>query len=169
MNKIINIGVVDLGGSKGGQLFCSIELKEGRLSISGVEAPLPSGNARGSCGQIVMHEWNFKKLHKGWTPALVSKFRKTWDKYHLNDMKAGSPRQELAINAWKLGGATYEYKAACEMLAQLGLLEDQDYIHAGKLVVQRVIGEAVEDALDRCLNRVLDDDGAHGGGRAVQQ
>ena len=132
MNKIINIGVVDLGGSKGGQLFCSIELKEGRLSISGVEAPLPSGNARGSCGQIVMHEWKFKKLHKGWTPALVSKFRKTWDKYHLNDMQAGSPRQELAINAWKLGGATYEYKAACEMLAQLGLLEDQDYIHEGK-------------------------------------
>ena len=132
MNKIINIGIVDLGGSKGGQLFCNIELKEGRLSISGVEAPLPSGNARGSCGQIVMHEWNFKKLHKGWTPALVSKFRKTWDKYHLNDMKAGSPRQELAINAWKLGGATYEYKAACEMLAQLGLLEDQDYIHEGK-------------------------------------
>ena len=38
MNKIINIGVVDLGGLKGGQLFCNIELKEGRLSISGVEA-----------------------------------------------------------------------------------------------------------------------------------
>jgi len=132
MNKIINIGILDLGGKKGGQLFCNIEFEDGRLSISGVEAPLPSGNARGSCGQIVMHEWKFKKLHKGWTPALVSKFRKTWDKYHLNDMKAGSPRQELAIAAWKLGGATYEYKAACEMLAQLGILEDQDYIHEGK-------------------------------------
>jgi len=132
MNKIINIGIVDLGGSKGGQLFCNIELKEGRLSISGVEAPLPSGNARGSCGQIVMHEWNFKKLHKGWTPALVSKFRKTWDKYHLNDMKAGSPRQEIAIKAWELGGAKYDYTAACAMLKELGLLEDSEYLHEGK-------------------------------------
>jgi hypothetical protein len=133
MHKIVNLGIVDIGRNKGANLYCKIELtQEGRLSISGVEGPLPSGNALGSCGQIDMHEWKFKKLHKGWTPALVSKFRKVWDQWHLNDMKAGSPRQEAALKEWLSSGARYDYAAACEMLKSKGLLEDQDYIHEGK-------------------------------------
>ena len=130
--KVVNPGIVDIGRAKGANLYCKIELNDGKLSISGVEGPLPSGNALGSCGQIDMHPWNFKKLNKGWTPSLVNKFRKTWSEWHLNDMVAGSPKQELAINAWKLGGANYEYKAACAMLEKLGILEDDSYIYEGK-------------------------------------
>lgn len=130
--KVLHLGMVDVGGSKGASLFCKISFKDGRLSISGVEGPLPSGNARGSCGQIDMHPWKFKKYAKGWTPSLVSKFRKVWADWHLNDMQAGSPAQELAIKAWKLGGAVYEYSKACEMLKELGIYEDASYIHEGK-------------------------------------
>ena len=132
MEKIVNIGTVDIGGSKGAALFCKIELNNGKLSISGVEGPLPSGNARGSCGQIVMSDWRMKSYSQGWNASLVKKFRKTWQEWHLNDMVAGSPMQEMAIKAWKLGGATYEYKAAREMLEKLGILHDESYIHNGK-------------------------------------
>jgi hypothetical protein len=133
MNKIVNLGIVDIGGRKGANLYCKIQFEENkRLSISGVEGPLPSGNCLGSCGQIDMHEWKFKKLHSGWTPSLVNKFREVWKNWHLNDMKAGSPNQEKAIKEWLSTGAKYSYEGACEMLKSKGLLEDSAYIHEGK-------------------------------------
>jgi hypothetical protein len=130
--KVINPGIVDIGRSKGANLYCKIELNDGRLSISGVEGPLPSGNALGSCGQINMHQWNFKKLNKGWNSSLVNKFRKTWEEWHLNDMVAGSPKQQAAIKEWEAKGNKYEYTAICEMLKELGLHIDESYIHDGK-------------------------------------
>lgn len=40
MHKIINPGILHIGSVKGAPLFCKIELsQDGRLSISGVEAP----------------------------------------------------------------------------------------------------------------------------------
>lgn len=130
--KIVNIGIVDLGTPKGCELFCKIELNGKRLSITGVEGPLPSGNCRGSCGQIDMHEWNFKKLHKGWTLSLVRKFRDVWKRWHLNDMKAGTPKQEQAVKEWLDAGNKYEYQSVRSMLDRLNLLIDESYIHNGK-------------------------------------
>lgn len=132
MRKVINPGIVDIGMAKGANLYCEIELNDGKLSIHGVEGPLPSGNALGSCGQIDMHQWTFKKYHKGWDASKVAQFRKVWADWHLNDMVAGSPKQEAAIKAWKDSGAKYEYSAACEMLKESGLLIDESYIHEGK-------------------------------------
>jgi hypothetical protein len=135
MKKIINPGIINIGSEKGANLYCAIELShDGRLSISGVEGPLPSGNARGSCGQIIMHEWDFKSYSKGWSPSLVRKFRAVWDEYHLNDMKAGSPAQEAFLKA---NPVTYtypesHYEKACEALAAAGLNPDPNYLHEGK-------------------------------------
>lgn len=57
-------------------VFCQIEFKDGRLSITGVEGPRPNGNAIGGCGQIVGRIaeapaglWNWAP---GWTPLLLS-------------------------------------------------------------------------------------------------
>lgn len=132
MRKVINPGIVNIGRAKGANLYCKIEIENGKLSISGVEGPLPSGNALGSCGQIDMHQWEFKKYSKGWDSVKVKQFRKVWSDYHLNDMQAGSPKQTLAIEAWKLGGAVYSYESACAMLKELGILIDESYIHNGK-------------------------------------
>lgn len=134
INKVVHIGTVDLGSPKGASLFCKITYKDGRLSISGVEGPLSSGNCRGSCGQIDMHPWNIKKYAKGWTPSLVKELRKVWATWHLNDMKAGSPAQEafLAANPVSSTYPESHYDKACEALKAAGLLEDASYIHEGK-------------------------------------
>ena len=129
--KIVNIGIVDIGSPKGAGLFCKVEITEGKLSISGVEGPTQSGNCRGSCGQINMHPWKIKTYRKGWTPNLVRKFRDVWKRWHLNDMKAGSPKQQEAVEKWEAQGNKYEYDAVCRMLEERGLLVDESFIHNG--------------------------------------
>lgn len=54
-----------------------------------------------------------------------------WRRWHLNGLTAGSPRQEAAIDAWKLTHA-YSYDGACAMLEKIGLLEDGQYLVDGK-------------------------------------
>lgn len=46
-----------------------------------------------------------------------------WQAYHLNDMNAGTPEQEEAVEQWKAQGHKYDYTAACAMLKERGLLK----------------------------------------------
>jgi len=47
-----------------------------------------------------------------------------WEKYHLNDMHAGTPKQEQFI---KEHIQTHDYKTICEELQKAGLYEDNGY------------------------------------------
>lgn len=94
INKTVRLGTVEIGGSPA-DVFCRVKFEGGKLSISGVEGPLRSGDARGSCGQIEMHMGNGDgvKPAPGWTPALIQKFLETWRAWHLNEMRAGCEHQ----------------------------------------------------------------------------
>lgn len=109
MRKIVNIGTVPVG-SRRANVYCKIENENGRLSISGVVGPLPSGNALGGCGQIDM-EFKHRneadddkrygdligpneiKFSKGWNATAWFDFLEVWKKWHLNDMHAGCEHQ----------------------------------------------------------------------------
>ncbi len=54
-----------------------------------------------------------------------------WKRWHLNGLRAGSPRQEAAVKAWGLSHK-YSYDEACEMLKGLGLYEDAKYVVDGR-------------------------------------
>ncbi len=78
-------------------VFCKIKLDaKGRLSITGVEGPKRNGDCYGGAGQIIMHDWDILALAEGWTPEMVSQFRDTWERWHLNDMRAYSPEMRAA-------------------------------------------------------------------------
>lgn len=83
-------------------IFCKVEYSEdGRLSISGVEGPLSSGNAIGSCGQIDMHLGEPDGLNgfepaPGWTLDKVREFLAVWREWHLNDMNAYDAEMKAA-------------------------------------------------------------------------
>ena len=99
-------------GGRWASIYCSIKLtKDGRLSISGVVGPLPSGNALGSCGQIDMGFWHRNPDHNdkrttepirprdirfrpGWTIDKWLQFLEYWHLHHLNDMHAGCEHQQ---------------------------------------------------------------------------
>lgn len=100
MDKIVRIGTIPQGKSRA-SVFCQIQIKDGRLSISGVIGPTQSGNARGGCGQIDIEfahrnpkdndkryscpvqpeEFNFAL---GWNKNKWFTLLDIWQKWHLN-------------------------------------------------------------------------------------
>lgn len=119
--KIVRIGTQP----KLRSTFCKITLEAGRLSITGVEGPLPSGNAMGSCGQIVLHliPSNFSNFAPGWDAPKLKKFLAIWKKWHLNDTQAGTPAQMAELEKHVYEG----FEWAKTTLKAAGLEPDQGY------------------------------------------
>jgi len=107
-------------------VFCKVEYKGGRLSITGVEGPLPSGNALGGCGQIDMHlQPGELNLAPGWTMAMARKFLAVWKEWHLNDMHAGTPLQTAELKRHTFPGhPANHYDWAKGVLKDAGLDPD---------------------------------------------
>lgn len=74
-------------------VFCKIEWDGARLSISGVEGPKSNGNCVGSCGQITSSVKGVSEFMPGWDAGKVARFASIWDRWHLNDMRAGCEHQ----------------------------------------------------------------------------
>jgi hypothetical protein len=134
-------------GERHEKLFCKVEFDGSKLSICAVVGPRPTGNARGGCGQIIMEfsEYDHRgytslstlRLAKGWTRATVRKLFDVWNRWHLNDMKAGSATQEEYLRAHPVVAVYPEshYDKASKALADAGLNPDADgysYGHAWK-------------------------------------
>lgn len=93
-DKVVRVGTEMTYGGRFYSIYCHVKYNEkGRLSISGVEGPLPSGNCLGACGQIDMHSWDIKTYAPGWYPDKVSNFRQTWKRWHLNDLRSTCEHQ----------------------------------------------------------------------------
>ena len=91
ISKVVRIGKIQLDPRHKVSVFCKIEYRDGRLSISGVEGPRNNGDAWGSCGQIDMRFNKYRdldfELNPAWTPSMWLKFRRTWRKWRLHDMR----------------------------------------------------------------------------------
>jgi hypothetical protein len=100
INKIVKLGKKETSGGRAYSIYCEIRFDGKRLSISGVEGPLKSGNCLGGCGQIDMHlkdEVENIKPAKGWNWPKLRRFFNIWENWHLNDMQAGCTHQR-ALN-----------------------------------------------------------------------
>jgi len=130
-----------------GMLFVTIKWDGLRLSITGVAGPKANGDARGSCGQRSDELDEVTQWTDGWTPEMGAKFKALWNRWHLNDMRAGSRVQEdwLRANPVNAVCPKSHYEAASEALAAVGLNPDPDgykYGHAWKF--EEVPAEVVE-------------------------
>lgn len=92
MDKVVRLGTAKTDGGRSYSVYAHITLKSGALSITGVEGPLSSGNCLGSCGQIVASRPSIAPA-PGWTRRGIAEFWATWDRWHLNDMRAGCEHQ----------------------------------------------------------------------------
>jgi hypothetical protein len=84
--------VVNPGFTSDGQLFVSIKFDGQRLSITGVEGPKANGNCRGSCGQCIGALDRISR-NDDWNEQMVHDLKTAWQKWHLNDMRAGCEHQ----------------------------------------------------------------------------
>jgi len=60
-------------------------------------------------------------------PKLFDRIYRLWKLYHLNDLHAGTQKQERAIKEWELKGNKYDYTKACEYLQGISLFDDNGY------------------------------------------
>lgn len=107
-----------------GKLYCKIMITGGNLSITGVEGPEPGGDCLGACGQIIIHEWSFSSYENGWDADTVRYFRKVWSRWHLNNMQAGTPKQQAFLRE---NGIYGDYTKAGRALETAGLYVDNGY------------------------------------------
>jgi len=143
MYKVVNPGKV-LIGKQLARVFCKIKIEDGKLTISGVEGPLRSGNARGGCGQINPLELDLSTLTPGWTVKKLAKFNAIWRRWHMNDMR---PWCEHQYKLWELDKEhpsieIKELKRSDKYLravknAKKGEMESNDY-NSWRLIAQRV-------------------------------
>lgn len=126
MRKIISFGKIDFNntGKKINEVEIEVNYSNDRLSI---------------CGSV----WNSKKtdiIAGGQCLDEIKPYLKNdkkfnyiyllWKKYHLNDMNAGSPLQQMFIDELKLDN--YDYEVVCKELEKAGLLLDESYIYDDK-------------------------------------
>lgn len=117
-----------------GHLFVTIKWDGHRLSLTGVSGPLPSGDARGGCGQILGELDEVTVWAQGWDADKAARLKALWKRWHLNDMRGGSPAQEAWLRANPVSAVYPEshYAKACEALAAAGLHPDPSYERNGK-------------------------------------
>lgn len=99
-SRVVRLGTFGYTGTSRFSTYCKIDWNGTRLSITGVEGPLPSGNCRGSAGQIsetigehIAGRYDDVTYAPGWSFDLVGKFLDVWDTWHLNDMRSNCAHQ----------------------------------------------------------------------------
>jgi hypothetical protein len=124
MNKIIRIGCVPDYTETFRDVFCRIKYDGSRLSISGVVGPKRNGDAHGGCGQINMSmDVATVAPAPGWTSEIIEEFFQVWNRWHLNNMRAGCQHQRLIDVSVKR--TIYHYKLTTKALRERNTLKDQ--------------------------------------------
>lgn len=142
INKVVHLGRT----RHCGEVFCKITYVAGRLRITGVEGPKRDGDCMGSCGQIVVHlkATDVVTPAEGWTTASIAQFLETWNRWRLNDMRAGSPKQEAYLNTLTFPGYPMSYyEWAREELRKVGLHPDNGYLYGSAWLKEEVPTEVL--------------------------
>ena len=135
LHKIVNLGKAPVFTLSGGRflrdVFCEVQVIDGVLTIHGVVGPCKGGRCWGSAGQI-QDDLDGLVPDYGWTQEMVDEFLSIWRKWHLNDMQAGSDRQQSFLDEWRSEHGWKGYEEECKALAEAGLLEDEECIIDGR-------------------------------------
>jgi hypothetical protein len=98
-----------------------VKLKDERLSIVGL---IYEGDTLLENEENLLHGGQCKKEAKKFIPDLLYQI---WDRWHLNDMRAGTPAQRKLLRELFTVCPNANYDQQCEFLEQRDLLFDGDY------------------------------------------
>lgn len=99
------------------------------------------GTGRYGSGQVYEHLTEGKPS-LGFTKDDCSRLQQIWERWHLNDMRAGTPKQEDAVRKWRKTATAEElrnfYESACKMLESIDLLIDDGYKYGSAWLKEEV-------------------------------
>jgi hypothetical protein len=121
-------------------VFLTVRWDGVRLSMTAVEGPTRSGNCYGSCGQCQPGP-DYTAI-----PGVdLKRIGAVWGRWHLNDMKPGTPAQMAALE--DMPPAVYpenHYTKACAWLEARGLLVDGGYKYGSAWLKEEVPADVIE-------------------------
>ena len=125
MFKTILVGKGGKGNNQNVEIEVNLNEDKGTLSISGnVYNRLKTDIIAG--GQL---EEEIKEYVTKYSIPMdkLNEIIAIWKRWHLNDLRAGTPKQEEAVNIWLSKGNKYDYANACEYLKSIKLYNDNGY------------------------------------------
>lgn len=142
-------------GRRRARVTVHIEYQDGKLSLSG-----DHGGSRGQINMRFAHRDSKHndnrysapiragafKFDKSWTAKHWLDLLDIWKRWHLNDMRAGTPEQEQHLRENPVN-AVYpqsHYDLACESLAKAGLNPHNGYSYGSKWLREEVPAEVLE-------------------------
>lgn len=144
--RILRIGTTYEWSKSAQSCYVKIKWDGLRLSLTGAVGPRPDGSLVGPAGQIHESLRTARiRFNSSWNAGKLKQLLDTWERWHLNDMRPGTPAQMEAIRAWRgvmeglYGrnpdywaiargcGYTSVYAVQCDVLSKKGLLYDGDY------------------------------------------
>lgn len=148
--EIVTKGKYFLGEYEGGKCYLTWELKKGEkglcFSMCGERWESNSERQRGrerdvtECGQCCNRIAGYFPEDKR-----AARMVEIWERYHLNDMRAGTPGQEGAIKAFKAMGWKYDYSEACAKLAAIGLNPDKGYEYGHAWLFEEIPADIIKE------------------------
>lgn len=116
IKKTYKAGLADFGMNKRSRAIFHLKLTDDNVFTV-------CADVRGvGYGQVIDE---VEKAYKG--NEIVEKIVNWWRKYHLNDMHAGTPKQEEALNKAGITNWADDYGICCKYLESIGLLYDNGY------------------------------------------
>ena len=127
-------------------LTVDVRLKDGELSLMGM---ITDRKGREIAGGQVLDELD------NYDSPLAVEVKEVWQRWHLNDMRAGTPKQEKAIKEFVASERTknryafVDYDEQCKHLESIGLLVDKldngsDYKYGSGWLKEELPAEIVE-------------------------
>lgn len=111
-----------------------IEITDNRLSMC--------GEYRGGGGQCLD---SIKPKNKE-----QERLIEIWRRWHLNDMHAGTEKQEAAIDKWIKKGNHYDYEKACKYLKSIRLFVDHSYKYGHGWLKRNLPNELEQEIITLC-------------------
>ncbi|UTU09882.1 hypothetical protein CcrRB23_gp515 [Caulobacter phage RB23] len=125
---------------KGFDVFVDVTWTGERLTLSGVIGPKANGNSWGGCGQIIdsLERKAFLEFAPSWHyDSALTGLVQAWTRWHLNDLRAGSPAQEKHLRHYQaklnieqaMTAGAHHLDATRAELARVGLEPDPHHRH----------------------------------------
>lgn len=103
-----------------------------------------TGKSRHCAGQIADELLEMPASEgRGYTEEMLSELNKVWNRWHLNDMRAGTPKQEDFVREY-LKDNQYDYTNITKALEENGLLYDNGYKYGTGWLKEEVPLEVIE-------------------------
>ena len=148
----ISKGKYNLGLHNGGACYLTWELYRNAkgvicFSMQGERWEVTSERQRGR-ERDTTHAGQCCDTIAAWFPddKKAARMVEVWKRWHLNDIRAGSPKQEIFIAGLKANPEFhYQYEKVCELLRVAGLYNDAGYVYGSAWVVEELPEPIIEE------------------------